>query len=161
MTEAVRVTELHKAFRAGRRRIAALSGVSLSIEEGECLAIVGESGCGKSTLARLLVGIEAPDSGAVRVFGLPTQPSKHSERQRVARLCQMVFQNPYASLNPRHRVGRIIEEPLIIHQAAIARDVNGECANSYKPLGSPMIASNSSHTNCQVDNDSVWALRVL
>lgn len=117
MTEAVRVTELHKAFRAGRRRIAALNGVSLSIEEGECIAIVGESGCGKSTLARLLVGIDAPDAGAVRVFGLPTQSPKHSERQRVARLCQMVFQNPYASLNPRHRVGRIIEEPLIIHQA--------------------------------------------
>jgi peptide/nickel transport system ATP-binding protein len=117
MSEIVRAIELHKAFQSGRRKVAALNGVSLLVREGECISLVGESGCGKSTLARILVGIEQPDHGEVHICGLGTQSKKQSERRRVARLCQMVFQDPAASLNPRHRIRTIIEEPLIIHNA--------------------------------------------
>lgn len=90
----------------------ALDGVSLHIEAGECLGLVGESGSGKSTLARAVVGIEPPDAGSVRLMGQDVYALPPGELHRMRRHCQMVFQDPDGSLDPRHTVGRIVAEPL-------------------------------------------------
>jgi dipeptide transport system ATP-binding protein len=93
----------------------AVSHVSFSVEAGRTLAVVGESGCGKSTLARMATLIEAPTSGALMLDGLDAIHPPSSEKRRLRRTVQMVFQNPYGSLNPRKRVGSILEEPLLIN----------------------------------------------
>jgi dipeptide transport system ATP-binding protein len=95
--------------------VRALDGVSFSVREGETLAIVGESGCGKSTLARQVTMIERPTSGELRLCG---DDVAHADRDTLKRLrpqVQMVFQNPYASLNPRKQVMTLLEEPLAIN----------------------------------------------
>jgi peptide/nickel transport system ATP-binding protein len=109
------VEEVEKRYRVGRgifttkRDLLAVAGVSLAIPRGEVLGLVGESGCGKSTLARLVLGLEAPSSGTVRIDGRPVASLGRLER---ARLVQPVFQDPYSSLNPRKTVGSIISLPL-------------------------------------------------
>src|SRR5437764_3516249 len=105
--------------------VRALDGVSFSVREGETLAIVGESGCGKSTLARQVTMIERPTSGELRICG---EDVAHADRATLKRLrprVQMVFQNPYASLNPRKQVMTLLDEPLAINtelSAAARRD---------------------------------------
>ena len=93
----------------------ALDGVCLELAAGETLAVVGESGCGKSTLARQLTMIEAPSSGELSLLGIDVGEASRLEKRRLRPLVQMVFQNPYASLNPRKRIGAILEEPLTIN----------------------------------------------
>jgi dipeptide transport system ATP-binding protein len=94
--------------------VRALDGVSFSIEEGATLAVVGESGCGKSTLARAVTMIEKPTSGELAIAGEEVVGAAPSTLRRLRPLVQMVFQNPYASLNPRKKVGTLLEEPLAI-----------------------------------------------
>jgi peptide/nickel transport system ATP-binding protein len=112
------VEEVEKRYRVGRgifttkRDLLAVAGVSLAIPRGEVLGLVGESGCGKSTLARLVLGLEAPSAGAVRIDGRPVASLGRLER---ARLVQPVFQDPYSSLNPRRTVGAILTQPLVVH----------------------------------------------
>jgi peptide/nickel transport system ATP-binding protein len=111
----------------GRSILRAVDGVNFEIRRGETLSLVGESGCGKSTVARLLVGLYTPTRGRVEFFGRDlaemNNPSGRSLRQKL----QMIFQDPYASLNPRWRVADIIAEPLKAHglvtnrQAVLAR----------------------------------------
>ncbi|MEY2621126.1 MAG: hypothetical protein RIT26_946 [Pseudomonadota bacterium] len=99
-----------------RRWVHAVSEVNLQIERGETLALVGESGCGKSTLARLLVGLYAPSSGRIEFDGVDlAQALSCGQAQAVRRRMQMIFQDPYASLNPRWRVLDIVAEPLRVH----------------------------------------------
>jgi peptide/nickel transport system ATP-binding protein len=94
----------------------AVDGVSFSIEKGKTLALVGESGCGKSTVARLLVGLYKPTQGQVRFDGTDTaQTLAGPGGQALRRRMQMIFQDPYASLNPRWKVQDIIAEPLLEH----------------------------------------------
>ncbi|MGJ4951915.1 peptide ABC transporter ATP-binding protein [Bradyrhizobium sp. HKCCYLS20291] len=93
----------------------AVGGVSFAIEAGKTLAIVGESGCGKSTLARLVTLIEKPTAGTLTLDGLDAVHPPAGTAQTLRRTVQIVFQNPYGSLNPRKRVGAILEEPLIIN----------------------------------------------
>ncbi|WP_046864190.1 ABC transporter ATP-binding protein [Microvirga massiliensis] len=96
-----------------RQLLRAVDGVSFGIAMGETFALVGESGSGKSTVARMVVGLLPPSSGEVRIAGISmTDPRATAERQRLRRRIQMVFQDPYASLNPRWRVDRIIAEPI-------------------------------------------------
>jgi peptide/nickel transport system ATP-binding protein len=90
----------------------ALQGVSLTLEAGKSLGIVGESGSGKSTLARLVMALEAPTSGSVKLLGRDLHALSPTELREARRDFQMVFQDPYGSLNPRQRVGRIVAEPL-------------------------------------------------
>src|SRR5215467_5790591 len=99
----------------GKGLVRALDGVSFTLREHQTLAVVGESGCGKSTLARQVTMIERPSSGELRLAG---EDVGHADRPTLKRLrpqVQMVFQNPYASLNPRKRVGTLLEEPLAIN----------------------------------------------
>jgi dipeptide transport system ATP-binding protein len=91
--------------------VKALNGLSFRLEPGKTLAVVGESGCGKSTLARLVTMIELPSDGSMLVDGRPADPRDKTQRATV----QIVFQNPYGSLNPRQKIGTILEEPLKIN----------------------------------------------
>ncbi|HLJ20548.1 MAG TPA: peptide ABC transporter ATP-binding protein, partial [Stellaceae bacterium] len=93
----------------------AVDGVSFSIEPGRTLAVVGESGCGKSTLARMVTLIEPPTAGQLRLIGKDAVKRAPADRTPLRRAVQIVFQNPYGSLNPRKKVGSILEEPLVIN----------------------------------------------
>jgi dipeptide transport system ATP-binding protein len=96
--------------------VRALDGVSFSLAEGKTLAVVGESGCGKSTLARQVTMIETPTAGSLWLDGLEVAHADAVLRKRLRPQVQMVFQNPYASLNPRRTVGALLEEPLAIQR---------------------------------------------
>ncbi len=95
--------------------VRALNGVSFELEAGKTLAVVGESGCGKSTLARALTLIEEPSSGSLQIGGQEVNGASKAERKQLRRDVQMVFQSPYASLNPRQKIGDQLAEPLVIN----------------------------------------------
>ncbi|MFK3979331.1 ABC transporter ATP-binding protein [Micromonospora sp. NPDC050397] len=120
--------DLHKTFATGRSglrrsRVSAVDGVSLRLHAGESLGVVGESGCGKSTLARMLVGLERPDSGSIEIHGRDVTRVRGRDRRLLRRQVQMVFQDPYTSLDPRMSVLELIGEPLTVH-----RRVSGNAA---------------------------------
>jgi peptide/nickel transport system ATP-binding protein len=103
--------------RRGRVLLKAVDGVDFAIRRGETFALVGESGCGKSTVARVIVGLHAPTRGRVVFAGTDLAlPADRAERRRLRRRLQMIFQDPYASLNPRWRVRDIVAEPLRTHR---------------------------------------------
>ncbi len=115
----VEAIELHKTYVLPRERlfrpaetIQAVAGVSFSVARGEAFGIVGESGCGKSTLARLIMGLETPEGGSVSILGQQIGALSGDDLRRLRRHFQMVFQDPFGSLDPRHRVRRIVAEPL-------------------------------------------------
>ncbi|SHL14772.1 peptide ABC transporter ATP-binding protein [Phytopseudomonas punonensis] len=95
--------------------VQALNGVSFELQAGKTLAVVGESGCGKSTLARALTLIEEPSSGSLQIAGQEVNGANAQTRKQLRRDVQMVFQNPYASLNPRQKIGDQLAEPLVIN----------------------------------------------
>jgi oligopeptide/dipeptide ABC transporter ATP-binding protein len=103
-------------FRGPVGAVRAVDGVSFSIEPGQTLGLVGESGCGKSTTAKLVLRLEEPTGGALRWDGRPLNGLGGDELRAYRRSVQAVFQDPYASLSPRMRVGSIIAEPLITHE---------------------------------------------
>jgi len=96
--------------------IRAVDSVDLSLQEGQTLCLVGESGCGKTTLARLIVGLLPKDEGRIIFQGKDLDGLSRAEWRQLRRHIQMIFQDPYTSLNPRMRIGDIIREPLIIHR---------------------------------------------
>ncbi len=96
--------------------VQAVDGVSFDVMRGETLGLVGESGCGKSTTARLLLRLMAPTSGSIRFDGREIAHIKGAELKALRRDMQMIFQDPYSSLNPRKTVGSIISDPFVIHR---------------------------------------------
>lgn len=95
--------------------VKALDGTSFTLERGKTLAVVGESGCGKSTLARLVTLIEEPTSGVLKIDGVDLGRLTPAERRKYHSKVQIVFQDPYGSLNPRQKIGHALEEPLLVN----------------------------------------------
>jgi dipeptide transport system ATP-binding protein len=110
-----RVYEVRRGLFKEPGRLQAVGGISFTIQPGKTLAVVGESGCGKSTLARMVTLIEKPTEGRLKLDGVDAVNPPPHEAKRLRRTVQFVFQNPYGSLNPRKKVGAILEEPLIIN----------------------------------------------
>ncbi|WP_054682309.1 ATP-binding cassette domain-containing protein [Microbacterium sp. No. 7] len=109
------IEDLHVHFSRRREVTKAVDGVSLTLHRGETLGLVGESGCGKSSLVKTIFGINTPTSGTIRVFGedLATLPARR--RRQLQNRVQLVFQDPYSSLDPRLSAHDIVAEPLVIH----------------------------------------------
>ncbi|KZM52070.1 dipeptide ABC transporter ATP-binding protein [Labrenzia sp. OB1] len=106
--------------------LTAVKGVSFDVKRGSTLAVVGESGCGKSTLARMLTMIDAQSSGSIEIDGLLMDIAKTGISKEMRQKVQIVFQNPYGSLNPRQKIGHVLEEPLLLNTdmpAAERRDL--------------------------------------
>lgn len=110
----LQVTDLVVSHGRGAQRVQAVSGISLSVQPGETLGLVGESGCGKSTLARAVLQLVKPESGSVCFDGVELTTLAPAALRHTRRRLQMVFQDPIASLNPRRRVADIVAEPLAI-----------------------------------------------
>jgi oligopeptide/dipeptide ABC transporter ATP-binding protein len=115
------VLEVHDLVKEYRGRLRAVDGVSLRLDAGEMLGIVGESGCGKSTLARILTGHERPTSGSVYLLGKQVDRLTGRALRGVRRDIQLVFQDPYASLDPRMTVGSQVREVLLVHRDLVPR----------------------------------------
>jgi len=128
------------AFSARKAEVRAVDDISLDIEAGETLGLVGESGSGKSTLGRLALRLIEPTSGTVQFDGHDLLRAGHSELRRLRRHMQIIFQDPFSSLDPRMRVEDLVAEPLLIHNGA--GDSTGEGAlasttTSYGATGVP------------------------
>src|SRR5271165_4430965 len=137
--------ELRKNYRRGGGAFAqsdsggqftAVDGISFQIVTGETFAVVGESGCGKTTLARMLLRLIEPDGGEVLFEGRNVLAMAAGEMRATRRQMQMIFQDPFASLNPRMRVGEIVGEPLAIHEAGLGKaDRAARVAEALKRVG--------------------------
>ncbi len=100
----------------------AVDGANFTLSAGKTLAVVGESGCGKSTLARMVTMIERPTAGRLVIGGIDVGSASGADLRSLRRQVQIVFQDPYGSLNPRQKVGTILEEPLVINEPSLASD---------------------------------------
>ena len=127
----------------GRPRpiVRALDGASLVVHHKETVGIVGESGCGKSTLARCLVKLHLPDAGVLRFEGVPLEMGDTSQMERFRRAVQMVFQDPYGSLNPRMTVGQALAETLSVHRIVPSEHIATRVAELVARVGLPEDAT--------------------
>ena len=130
------VEGLSKAFRReGGGRIKAVASASFAVAAGETLALVGESGCGKTTLARTACLLYRPDGGSVRLAGVELTSLSRAALKPYRRRIQLVFQDPFASLNPRLRIGSIVAEPLAIHRIGGAAERRARVLRVLASLG--------------------------
>ena len=126
----------------GRKRVVhAVDGISLFVRRGEVLGVVGESGCGKSTLGRTLLRLYKPNSGSITYDGQPIAQATQAEIRPLRRRMQMVFQDPYGSLNPRMTIGETLAEPLRFHHLARAQGPAARVASLLDTVGLPAAAA--------------------
>ena len=118
----LQVKSLKKYFPSGKASLKAIDDVSFDIYEGETLGLVGESGCGKSTLGKVLLKLEEPTGGEIYFEGLNITRMNPQEMKKIRRQMQIIFQDPYASLNPRMTISDIIAEPLEIHKVSFGKE---------------------------------------
>jgi ABC-type oligopeptide transport system ATPase subunit len=126
---------------ATRGVVRAVDGISFQIEQGKTLGVVGESGCGKTTTAKLVLGLEEPSGGHIRFEGCDLQALDTAGRRAYRRSVQAVFQDPYASLNPRMRIGQIIAEPLTTNENLPGEAVRERVAEMLDLVGLPARAA--------------------
>jgi len=150
-TALVEVKEIHKVFDLGshflqkhKPKVRAINDVSFSIYEGDSFCLVGESGCGKSTLARTVMGLLEPTAGEIHYRGQRIDHLKHKQRRPYHRSMSMIFQNPYASLNPRRTIQKTLEEPLRFH---------------FPDLSTQEIKEKVEEVMVSVGNDPSWGKR--
>jgi peptide/nickel transport system ATP-binding protein len=132
----VEVRDLVKDYEDARRgTFRAVDGVSFGIHEGETLGIVGESGCGKTTLGRMILRLIEPTSGSIKFNGQDVLSASKAEMRSLRRQMQIVFQDPFSSLNPRMRVEEIITEPLVIHESLTKSELRERAAELVRSVG--------------------------
>jgi peptide/nickel transport system ATP-binding protein len=136
----VRGLKKHFPVRKGLLRsvaghVYAVDGVSFSIASGETLGLVGESGCGKSTVARAVIRLVEPTAGEVRILGRDILPLTRREMRPYRRQAQIIFQDPFSSLNPRMSAGDIVGEPLRVHELAHAKERRERVAALFERVG--------------------------
>src|ERR1700742_69063 len=135
----VEVAHLSKSYprRNGLRTEHALvvDDVSFAIQRGETLGLVGESGSGKSTIARMVLGLVEPTSGSVAFDGQPITGVPQRQLRTMRRRVQPVFQDPFAALNPRMRVAKIVAEPLVIHRVTAKQELRSKCVELLRAVG--------------------------
>jgi peptide/nickel transport system ATP-binding protein/oligopeptide transport system ATP-binding protein len=148
MTPLLDVRDLAKTFRipgkSGTKpgHLKAVDGVSLQIAPGETLGLVGESGCGKSTLGKLVLGLTSVDRGTVAYRGTDLARLSARQMRPYRRQIQMIFQDPFSSLNPRMTVGETLAEPLIIHRLCSAKERQKRIAVLLEQVGLEAAAAN-------------------
>jgi peptide/nickel transport system ATP-binding protein len=121
--------------------VKAVDGVSLTIQRGETVGLVGESGCGKSTVGRAILRLYEPTSGRIFFDGQEITSLGEAALRPLRRRMQMIFQDPFASLNPRHSVGRLIGEPMRVHGLVSRREVSGRVRELLEVVGLPADAA--------------------
>jgi oligopeptide/dipeptide ABC transporter ATP-binding protein len=139
--EAAKLTKHFRArrgvFGGDRGVVRAVDGISFTIDGGQTLGVVGESGCGKTTTAKLVLGLEEPTSGGISFEGRDLGTLDADGRRHYRKSVQAVFQDPYASLNPRMRVGAIIAEPLVTNEALVSAVVSKRVLKLLDLVGLP------------------------
>jgi oligopeptide transport system ATP-binding protein len=126
--------------------VRAVDGISFDIHKGETLGLVGESGCGKSTTGRTILQLYRPTSGNVVFDDVDLVKLKGNDLRKMRRKMQMIFQDPYASLNPRMTISEIIGEPLVVHNVASGKDVEQRVEHLLELVGlSPTFANRFPH----------------
>ena len=131
--ELLRVQNLRKAF--PKHKVAAVRGVDMSIFKGEILGLVGESGCGKTTLARSILRLTDVQEGAVFYKGEDLLKIPYKKMQKVRKNLQIIFQDPYMSLDPRMKIGKVIEEVFLIHENISARERRSKATQLLETVG--------------------------
>ena len=141
---------------SSRPKMRALDGVSLRLGKGESFGIVGESGCGKSTLARTVMGLEPPQNGRILFQSEDLYAISPEKLKSLRRGMQMVFQDPYGSLNPRHTIGRSIAEPLSLQENQTAEETSKMVGETLEEVG--LEASDASKYPMNFPGDNVSGL---
>ena len=147
MSELLQVRNLVKRFESGggwlggpRQTVRAVNDVSFSVARGQSLGLVGESGCGKSTVARTLLRLIEPDEGSIVFDGHDIRQASASALRALRQRIQIVFQDPYASLNPRRTVRQALSEPLRVHRRGTAAQIDAKVEQTIQEVGLPLSA---------------------